>query len=185
MSAINLLPWREAVVLRRNRFFCTWLFITVSLTLSSAYCGLIYVDKIIVKQQDRNQFLRSEIRKLDRDITQISLVKKSKNKRIEQIVFIRNLQEKRNYATALFNTLSDVVPADVYLNSVTLSDGKLDIKGAVTTNPQLTKIVKGLNGVDWLQDAYIRAIFSSNSKLSHLNKFEIQATVKVPFGVKK
>ena len=77
------------------------------------------------------------------------------------------------------------MPSDVYLNSVTLSGGNLDIKGVATTNRLLTTIVKRLNGVSWLQDAYIRSIFSGNSKSAHLNKFEIQATVRVPLGVGK
>ena len=72
-----------------------------------------------------------------------------------------------------------------YLNSVTLSDGNLDIKGVATTNRLLGTIVKRLNGVNWLHDDYIRSIFSNNSKSAHLNKFEIQATVSVPFGVEK
>ena len=185
MSTINLLPWREVIVLKRNRVFYTLLFITVFLTLAGSYYGTISVDKMIIKQQGRNQFLQSEILKLNSEITKISLLKNSKKKLIKQIDLIQYLQGKRNNATALFNTLTEVMPSDVYLNSVTLSGGKLDIKGVATTNRLLATIVKRLNGVSWLQDAYIRSIFSSNSKSTHLNKFEIQATVSISFGVEK
>ena len=185
MSAINLLPWREAIRLKQNRMFYTLLFATVFLTLGTSYCCTIFVDQMIAKQQGRHQFLQSEILKLNSEITKISLQKKNRKKLIKQIDLIQHLQRKRNHATALFNTLTEVVSSDVYLNSVSLSGGNLDIKGVATTNRLLATIVKRLNGVSWLQDAYIRSIFSNNSKSAHLNKFEIQATVRVPLGVEK
>ena len=171
MSNINLLPWRGDFKKKKKNQFFTVLALTASVVLVLSYAGKIYVDLLIDAQEQRNEFLQTQTIILDRRIAEIRDIKKEKAELERRINLIQQLEEKRNHATHLFNTLVDVVPAGIYLNNVSFSNEQVDVKGLSESNNRLAKMMRNIDGSGWLGDSYISSIVAGPSKPIKLSKF--------------
>lgn len=80
MTKINLLPWREALLKKRQKDFINY--IVLSALSGLIIMGLVhtYVDGLQSHQEQRNQLLSNEITILDQKIVAIkSIEEKKKN----------------------------------------------------------------------------------------------------------
>ena len=177
MSNINLLPWRDDLKKKKKNQFFAVLVLSSFVVLGLSYGGKMYVDSLIAAQQQRNQFLQTQTIILDRRIAEINQIKKEKAELERRIKLIQELEEKRNYATRLFNTLADVVPAGIYLNNVTFANEQVDVKGMSESNNRLAKMMRNIDGSDWLGDSYISSIIAGPSKPIKLSKFAMKFVV--------
>lgn len=184
MSNINLLPWREDFKKKKKNQFFTVLALTASVVLALSYAGKIYVDLLIGAQEQRNEFLQTQTIILDRRIAEIRDIKKEKAELERRINLIQQLEEKRNHATHLFNTLVDVVPAGIYLNNVSFSNEQVDVKGLSESNNRLAKMMRNIDGSGWLGDSYISSIVAGPSKPIKLSKFAMKFVVVPEQGEK-
>ena len=177
MSNINLLPWRDDLKKKKKLQFFVVLLLSSLVVLGLSYAGKLYVDSLIAAQQQRNQFLQTQTIVLDRRIAEINQIKKEKAELERRIKLIQELEEKRNYATHLFNTLVDVVPAGIYLNNVAFANKQVDVKGLSEANNRLAKMMRNIDGSGWLGDSYISSIVSGPSKPIKLSKFAMKFIV--------
>jgi len=177
MSNINLLPWREELKNKNKQMFFVFLGLSAAVILGISYVGKLYVDSLIDTQQQRNQYLQAQTLILDRRIADVRKIKKEKAELERRINLIKKLEEKRNYATHLFNILPEVVPAGIYLKSLTFADGQVDVKGMSESNNRLTKMTRNIDSSDWLGDAYISSIVSGPTKPIKLSQFVMKFVV--------
>jgi type IV pilus assembly protein PilN len=177
MSNINLLPWRDDFKKKKKNIFFAVLALSSFIVLGLSYSGKAYVDSLIAGQQGRNQYLQTQTIILDRRIVEIREIKKEKGELERRIKLIQQLEEKRNYATRLFNTLVDVVPTGVYLNNVAFANEQVDVKGTSESNNRLAKMMRNIDGSVWLGDSYISSIVAGPSKPIKLSKFAMKFTV--------
>lgn len=177
MSNINLLPWREEHKKRKKNAFFVVLLISSMLMLGVSYLGKMYVDSMIGAQNQRNQFLQTQTIILDRRIAEISKIKKEKAELERRINLIQKLEEKRNYATRLFNTLAGTVPGGVYLKTVTFSDEKVVVQGSAESNNRVTRMMRNIDSSGWLGDSYLRNIKEGPRKPIKLYNFGMDFTV--------
>ncbi len=177
MSNINLLPWRDAHKQKKKQDFFVVLAVSFLIVLGLSYVGKIYVDALIQAQNERNQFLQTQAIILDRRIAEISQIKKEKKELERRINVIQELEEKRNAATKLFNTLVDVVPAGIYLDNAAFSNEQVDVKGLSESNNRLAKMMRQIDGSGWLGDSYISSIVAGPTKPIKLSKFAMKFVV--------
>ena len=177
MSNINLLPWRDDLKRKKKNQFFVVLVLSSLVVLAFSYGGKLYVDSLVSAQQQRNQFLQTQTIILDRRIAEVNKIKKEKAELERRIKLIQELEEKRNYATHLFNTLVDVVPAGIYLNNVAFANEQVDVKGMSEANNRLAKMMRNIDGSGWLGDSYISSIIAGPSKPIKLSKFAMKFVV--------
>lgn len=177
MSNINLLPWREEYKKQKKIIFFIILALSSLVVLGVSHVGKMYVDSLIAAQQQRNQFLQTQTIILDRRIAEIKNIKKEKAELERRINLIQKLEEKRNYATHLFNTLVDVVPTGVYLENITFVNEQVDVKGMSESNNRLARMMRNIDASGWLGDSYISSIVAGPSKPINLSKFAMKFTV--------
>ena len=177
MSNINLLPWRDDLKRKKKNQFFVVLVLSSLVVLAVSYGGKLYVDSLVSAQQQRNQFLQTQTIILDRRIAEVNKIKKEKAELERRIKLIQELEEKRNYATHLFNTLVDVVPAGIYLNNVAFANEQVDVKGMSEANNRLAKMMRNIDGSGWLGDSYISSIIAGPSKPIKLSKFAMKFVV--------
>jgi len=177
MSHINLLPWRDELKNKNKKMFLILLGLSAVLILGISFLGKLYVDGLIDTQNQRNQYLQDETTILDNRIVDVRQIKKEKAELERRINLIQKLEEKRNYATHLFNILPQVVPAGIYLKSLTFSDGQVDVKGMSESNNRLTKMTRNIDSSGWLGDAYISSIVSGPTKPIKLSQFVMKFLV--------
>lgn len=158
MSNINLLPWREAYKQKKKKSFFIILLFSSLVILGLSYLGKVYVDSMINAQEQRNQYLQTQTIILDRRIAEIRNIKKEKAELERRINLIQKLEEKRNYATRLFNTLAKEVPAGIYLQTATFNSKGVMAEGTAESPNRVTTMMRNIDASGWLGDAYLRSI---------------------------
>jgi type IV pilus assembly protein PilN len=177
MSNINLLPWRDELKKKKKKMFLIFLGLSAVLILGVSYLGKVYVDALIGAQNQRNEYLQVQNTILDRRITDVRQIKKEKEELERRILLIQKLEEKRNYATHLFNSLPQVVPTGIYLKSITFANEQVDLKGMSESNNRLTKMTRNIDSSDWLGEAYISSIVSGPTEPLKLSQFVMKFVV--------
>lgn len=183
MSNINLLPWRDEYKKKQKNTFYVVLLLCSLLALGLSYVGKMYIDSMISAQNQRNQFLQTQTIILDRRIAEVKEIKKEKAELERRINLIQKLEEKRNYATRLFNTLADTVPAGVYLKTSSFKSEKVVVQGTAESNNRVTRMMRNIDGSGWLGDSYLRNIKEGPRKPIKLYNFGMDFSV-VPEGAK-
>lgn len=177
MSNINLLPWRDELKTKKKKMFFLFLGLSCIFILGISYLGKLYADSLIGAQNQRNEYLQVQNVILDRRIADVRQIKKEKEELERRILLIQKLEDKRNYATHLFNILPQIVPTGIYLNSITFANGQVDVQGMSESNNRLTKMTRNIEGSDWLGDAYISSIVSGPTKPIKLSQFVMKFIV--------
>lgn len=159
MILINLLPHREEKrIQRKQRFFA-------GLGLS-ALIGLLLVvfwygiqQQMISSQQARNEFLKSEIAKLDAEIKDVSSLKaeiealKARQKAVE------DLQTDRNMPVHILNELARQTPEGIYLKTIKQDGQFVTVTGVAQTNERVSAFLRNTgNNSPWLERPELQEI---------------------------
>lgn len=145
MAKINLRPWREERnALNQKRF--------VSNLLGSAIlAGLVvfgvgyYYDMQMDRQQARNDFLRAENVRLDRQLTEINELNRLRTQLLERLQAIEDLQGTRPLVVRNFDELVRVLPDDLFYTSISRTGDRLTIDGFAAQNRDVSNLMRNLN----------------------------------------
>jgi len=149
---INLLPHREARRQQRKQAFFAGIGMSV---LVGAVIVLVWYTAVktqIDTQEERNQFLSSEIKRLDTQIADVATLKaeiealKARQKAVE------DLQADRNMPVYLLNELVKQTPEGVYLTGVKQAGQQVTITGVAQTNERISEFLRNAaNNSPWLE----------------------------------
>ena len=163
MILINLLPHREARrQQRKNAFFAG---IGMAVLFGAAVVGgwWTLVNAQINTQEDHNQFLSNEIKRLDAQIADVATLKteiealKARQKAVE------DLQADRNMPVYLLNELVTQTPEGVYLTSVHQNGQQVSITGLAQTNERISEFLRNTaNNSPWLEKPWLSSIKATN-----------------------
>ena len=161
MSNINLLPWREASKRRQQRLFLGVLGIAAVLALSLVLLVDFIFKQAAESQERRNQYLQGEITQLDARIGEINKLKKRRSDLIERMQLIDRLQQSRNQAVHLYNDLPALVTTGVYLDSLAVKGGQVDVVGRTEAHSRVASMVRLIDKSGWLGQTSISSIFAT------------------------
>lgn len=177
MSKINLLPWRDEYKKKKKIAFFMLLGMSCAVVLGICFVGKVYVDSMINAQNERNQFLQTQSIILDRRIAEIKNIKKQKKELVRRINLIQKLEEQRNLATHLFNTMPEVTPPGVYVNSLSFKGDRIDIRGLTESNGRVSNMVRNVESSGWLGETSLPSIVTGPTKPIKLYKFSMNFVV--------
>jgi len=168
---VNLLPHREA---RRERQKKTFYF----LTLLSFAAGLVLVGLVwsvlqgyIGGQEDRNNFITGENRKLDVQIKEVANLRQEIDALRARQRAVEDLQADRNLPVYLMDELTKQTPEGIYLKGFKQEDRKVNITGWAASNERVSEFLRNLQ---------------SNSKyLERPELIEIKIAGQSPQGVQR
>lgn len=112
-------------------------------------------------QERRNQYLQGEITQLDARIGEINKLKKRRSDLIERMHLIDRLQQSRNQAVHLYNDLPALVTTGVYLDSLAVKDGQVDVVGRTEAHSRVASMVRLIDKSGWLGQTSISSIFAT------------------------
>jgi type IV pilus assembly protein PilN len=142
---INLLPHREAARKRRKELF------QVSLGLAALLGGLIagaiflWFQAAISAQQDNNQLLDIEIKKLESQIKDIvGLESEIAALRARQQA-VEDLQSDRNLPVHLLTEIVNQLPDGVYISKVAQQDQQVTLTGTAQSNERVAELFRNLD----------------------------------------
>lgn len=188
MARINLLPWRENLRQERQRNFMIALVGTAIVAIALVFLGSHMVERQISAQESRNDYLETEIRKLDRDIASIEDLEQTRDNLLARKNVIERLQENRSMMVHLFNYLARTVPEGIRLNSVRQTGEELTIQGTTQSETRVSDYMRNIEGADWMHEPDLRIIEAqgeSGEDSAEPFRFELRARVASPSAVEE
>lgn len=158
MAKINLRPWREERATARQKDFVTNLIASAICAAALVLMMGYYYDVQMDRQNARNGFLKTNISKLDERIKEIEELKKQRERLLERLNAIQELQGNRPIIVRNFDELVRVLPDGLHYNSLerkkagfagALNKDAINIKGLALQNKDVSELMRRLNSSIW------------------------------------
>jgi len=169
---INLLPWRAA----RRKAQRQHLGVLGGMV---AVLGLLIVGAVhlaiagyIAEQSNRNEYLKRENVRLDKQIEEIKKLKTEIAALLERKQIIERLQADRAQAVYLLQELVQQVPDGVYLKSIKQTGLKINMTGYSQSNARVSTLMRNFAGSPYLENpdlVEIKSAIVSNKRVSEFN----------------
>ncbi|GAB4467167.1 MAG: hypothetical protein OHK0044_07750 [Burkholderiaceae bacterium] len=141
---INLLPHREARRERQKRTF--YALTLLSFVAGIALVGLVWsvLQGYINGQQERNQYIENENRKLDVQIKEIATLRQEIEALRARQRAVEDLQADRNQPVYLMDELTKQTPEGIYLRAIKQEDRKVNVTGWAASNERVSEFLRNL-----------------------------------------
>ena len=171
MTRINLLPHREWARQEKKQAFGFSLFLMA--LLAGAIVGLVYfqMNAKIDYQLSRNKFIKDEISKLDKQIAEISDLKKVRRSLLERMEVIQDLQSSRPSIVHLFTEIVATVPNGVFLKTLEQTGTNLLVTGEAESNARVSTYMRNLDKSEWLKEPILSIIEVEDIKVNRISTF--------------
>lgn len=164
MAHINLLPWRDELRKQRQQEFVTALIGALLVAGAVFFYVHSYVGGIVDGQKERNDYLQSETQLLDKQIAEILDLEKTKDRLIQKMDIIQQLQRSRSQIVHLFDEIVRTLPDGVYLSSVRHDGNELTIRGVAQSNARVSAYMRNIENSAWLTAPRLQIIETASDK---------------------
>jgi len=169
MPRINLLPWREEQRKERKLAFMVALG-GGTLAAFIATAGVYFLlSNMIQGQVARNELLRGEIKKLDKQIEEINNLESAKQKFIARMEIIEKLQRSRPEIVHLFDEIVHTVPEGVYLTAVKQTDKRMKFEGIAQSSTRVSAFMRNIDSSEWLKNPDLELIETKTGQVGGMS----------------
>lgn len=187
MVRINLLPHRAEKRAQRRRDF----YVLVALAFGAAVVAVIAVAFVINTyigvQNDRNEFIKGENKKLDEQIKEIASLRQDLEALKARQQAVEDLQADRNLPVHMLDELVKQVPEGIYLQSLRQDNLKVALTGFAQSNERVSELLRHLgNNSVWVGSpelVEIKAVTVGRDN-KRLFQFTINVTINRPRDAK-
>ena len=180
MPHINLLPWREELRAAKQRQFNTALAGAAILTGLAVAFVHIQMTTMIEGQNNRNKYLETTIKKVEKEIEEIRSLKADKERLLARMQVIQKLQSSRPEIVHLFEEISSATPKGVFLLDASRSGAKLKITGVANSNDSVSLFMRNMDASAWLTNPKLTIIDSSKQEYANSSWFQMEVTQTRP-----
>ena len=174
MARINLLPWREELRVQKNQQFGVIFggFAGVGVLVIAAIS--FYFGVLIENQESRNQYLKSEITKLEKQIEEIKELRKKRENLLQRIRAVQQLQSNRTEIVHLFDEVVRQMPDGVYLTKLKQTGSDLSVSGVAESNSRVSEFVRKIDESEWMTEPRVEVIQRDKRSALQSSKFTIK-----------
>lgn len=184
MPNVNLLPWREKLKKEREARF------GIAVGAGLAVAGLImlgvhlYMQSLISYQQSRNGYLDSEIKLMEQKIKEIEQLEEKKQRLIERMNVIQELETSRPRIVHLFDELVLQAPDGVYFTNMEQKGEQVTLEGYAQSDARVSSLMKAIERSEWMKNPTIIEIVREARKNSDSRNKQKQtvSTFKLKFN---
>jgi type IV pilus assembly protein PilN len=179
MSArINLLPHREERRKRGRQHFYILSGGTAILGLVIVGAMHVFVANKIDAQEERNKFLKAEITKLEKEISEINSLKDQIQALLARKNIIETLQADRAQTVHLLDELAKQTPDGVYLRSVAQKGTSLSVLGYAQSNAMVSTLMRNIEASQWLANPQLIEVKAATVDKKRLSDFTMTLALK-------
>lgn len=187
MIKINLLPHREAKRKERINAFYAMLVVSGMVGAIMAFAVWGFFENKISSQTDRNNFIKAENARLDKEIAKIATLKQEIEALKARQQAVEDLQSDRNQPVHLMDELVKQVPEGIYLKSFKQTGQQVVLNGLAQSNERVSELLRNLsNHSEWLERpdlVEIRAASTGKEKnVKKVFDFTVNVAIKRPQG---
>lgn len=188
MILINLLPHREEKRRQRKRAFFAALAVSAVLGLVIAGGWYMVLMQLTSAQQARNDFLKTEIARLETQIKDIATLRAEIDALKARQMAVEDLQTDRNIPVYLLDELVKQTPEGVYLTSIRQNGSVVLVSGMAQTNERVSEFLRNtLYNSPWLERPELVEIKTATPAPGaagrdqrRLNEFSMRLSLKRP-----
>lgn len=172
MIRINLLPWREARRKAQRQHLGVLGGMVAALGLLIVGAVHLTIAGYIAEQSARNEFLKRENVRLDKEIEEIRKLRGEIAALLARKQVIERLQADRAQAVHLLEELVQQVPDGVYLKSIRQTALKVNMVGYSQSNARVSTLMRNFAASPHLENpelVEIKAVTVSNKRVSEFN----------------
>jgi len=183
---INLLPHREERRKRRKIAYFVGLALAAVAGLAIVGVWYLLVEQLTAAQQERNEFLTAEIRKLEVQIKDITTLKAEIESLKARQKAVENLQTDRNIPVHVLNELVRQTPEGVYFTSIKQDGQQLVLSGIAQTNERVSELLRNTAyNSQWLTrpelvEIKVANVQTATREQKRLFDFSVRVTIKRP-----
>jgi len=183
---INLLPHREERRKRRKIAFFAGLGVAAVAGLAIVGGWYLIVQQLTASQQERNQFLSTEIAKLDAQIKDIAALRAEIASLTARQKAVEDLQIDRNLPVHLLNELVKQTPEGIYFTSVKQDGQVVAVNGIAQTQERVSELLRNTAySSEWLVrpelvESKAMTLTAANKEQKRLFDFTLRLSVNRP-----
>jgi type IV pilus assembly protein PilN len=179
-TRINLLPHREERRKRaRQHFFVLG---GATAVLGALIVGVVYTyyENAIETQKQRNQYVKNENAKLDKEIAEIQKLRDEINALLARKRVIEDLQADRAQTVYLLDQLVRQMPEGVYLKSVVQKGRSVNLLGYAQSNARVSTLMRNVESSPWLTNPVLVEIRATTVEKRRVSEFNLNLSLKQP-----
>ena len=176
MARINLLPWREAERKKRQQEFGLLVLAGVLITVVALVAAHMQIESMIQAQNQRNAYLEREIAVVERQISEIRDLGKTKASLLARMNIIQELQSSRPQIVHLFDEVVTTLPDGVFLDRIEQSGTKVVMVGQAQSNARVSSFMRNIEDSVWLGQPRLDFIESKEATGTGLSHFKLTAS---------
>ena len=178
MIRINLLPHREEKRKARQKQFA--ILAGLAGAVGIAVAGLLWVvfDTQIDNQKARNNYLTTEIAKLDKQIDEIKRIREETASLLSKKQVVEGLQSNRSEPVYLLDQLLRQLPEGLYLRSIKQTGAKISVTGYAQSNARVSAFMRNIEASPYLGNPNLIEIKSVTLNTQRVNEFILDFIIK-------
>jgi len=173
MPQINLLPWRQELRKEQQRQFFTIMIMSLALMLLIVLASHLQINRMISTQESRNSLLSNVIKGVDTQLTEIKNLETEKQRLLDRMKIIQQLQRDRPEVVRLFDDLARTVPNGIYLKQVNQQASGLAIEGIAQSNARVSSFMRNLDSAKSMYNPNLTVIKSEKGKQLSARRFKL------------
>lgn len=137
----------------------------------------LFVGGQIEYQNKRNNFIKSEINKVDSKIRQIKDIENEKARLLARMNIIQQLQTQRPEIVHVFQELAKRLPEGVYLTGAEEQGGSLVLSGVAQSNARISAFMRQLDLSDWFKSPRLEVIQADDKDAVRTSHFKLAVNI--------
>lgn len=180
MAKINLLPWREAYRAEKKKEFVTLLGIVL------IFAGVVALgwDRVVNNQIDtqysRNELLKGEIAKLDKEVAEIEELSKRRQNLLDRIKVIQEIQGNRPEIVKIYDEFVRAVPDGVYFTEMVRTGESISLVGYAKSNSRVSVLMRRLDASYKFTEPNLTKVEANEMLGENGSQFEMQVKIVQP-----
>lgn len=176
MAKINLRAWREELAAERQKQFVVNLVAAAFLAAVVVFLIGYYIDMQTDRQKTRNNFLRSEIAQLDRQLADIKELKLQRARLVARLNAIQELQGTRPLIVRSFDEMVRVLPDGVYYQSLNRKGNTISLVGRAEKSDDVSSLMRHIYASIWFGEPNLYTVANDGG----MKKFNLTVPVLKP-----
>lgn len=174
LTRINLLPYRKEIKQRKQQQFKVLMLGAFAVGLGLAAATYLGIDNAISNQEGRNNFLQTEIDRLDRELGEIDKLQQEKEAFLAKKLKVEELQEKRYQAAYILDSLNTLTPDNTYLTALEAeSPTSYKISGHAISDNKIAVMMRSLPSTG----IFLQPELLSIKKVDNYQEFTLKSSI--------
>ena len=174
LTRINLLPYREEIKQRKQQQFKVLMLGAFAVGLGLAATTYLGIDSAISNQEGRNNFLQTEIDRLDRELGEIDKLQQEKEAFLAKKLKVEELQEKRYQAAYILDSLNALTPDNTYLTALEAESAtSYKISGHAISDNKIAVMMRSLPSTG----IFLQPELLSIKKVDNYQEFTLKSSI--------